>query len=318
MADTAEVVEESAETTPSTGSLLSQYVAEVEELTGERVTDDFPNEEPEGETESEKEASEEESSKKEEEPPKPAPVKKPPVRKPAEVDFTRPDVQAEIDRRAAALERSKRAEFERKAADEAANQARIAERAEYEELVSQAQGDDFDEVTQQARKKLANRESTRMWREVVYAEVAPAIRGAVVDDLQDQLSAGYESIPEFRYKEVSERLHNGKYNHAGQWLKDTVDGISAIRVADAKRQWEATFDTEMKAKARELAEAMTAEEVAKIRSKLPNPDISPNVTDGREEMRYRSRGELARDVDKILPRIGSDAYRALRDSLPED
>ena len=67
-----------------------------------------------------------------------------------------------------------------------------------------------------------------------------------------------------------------------------------------------------------MAEAMTAEQMADYRTKLPNPDTSSSVVDGKSDRtRYANRLELARDIDTILPKIGNAAYRALRESLPE-
>ena len=328
MSEEAEIIESttSESSVPETSesnagpSSLAQYAQEVEELTGERVTNDPV---PESDTLEDEPAEKSEDTPKEEKP-KTEPVTKPrtpPAPKPARPSFEEilkdPEyaraAQSEIDRRAAAQERSKREQVVR----EEAERARINERAEYERLVALANGPEYDDDAQAARKELAARESTQLMRESLYQEVSPVIRETVIEDLTTQINGGYARIPEFAYQEVVDRLHNSRFDDAGVWLSSVVDGISAIRIAQRDQEWSKKFDAEVKEKATSMAEAMTAEQMGKLRATLPNPDISPSITDGREEKRYRNRAELARDVDDLLPRLGAAGYRQLRESLPE-
>ena len=311
---TVEAVAPSSNSGPTS---LSQYATEVEAITGERVTNDI---EPDAESANEPDSGEKETSK--EEPSKgpesvKAPAKAPPKPQPFEFNeehFKDPRVQSEIDRRAAALERNRRSESEARVAEEARQKAQ----QDYNDLVDRANGPEYDEESIEARHQLATLASTQRMRDGLYREVAPSIREAVVEDLSDQLRRGYENIPEFGYQEVIDNLHHSRYSNAGDWLADTVNGISAIRVADNERKWSDKFTAEVKSAAKEMAEAMTAEQMADYRTKLPNPDTSSSVVDGKSDRtRYANRLELARDIDTILPKIGNAAYRALRESLPE-
>lgn len=318
MPATAEIPAEPTETTSSDSSnagplSLAQYASEVEELTGERVTNDIqPAEESENESPKlEPEPSKEEALKQE---PEKKVATKPPAPKKVAPDFTDPQVQAEIDRRAAALERSRRDEATRAAAET----ARREERAEYEQLVTTARGPEYDEDAQVARSRLAEMASTQLLRESLYSEVAPVIRETIIEDVSAQFNQGYAILPEFGYQEVWDRLHHSRYDNAGAWLADVVNGISAIRVADKNREWTEKFDTAVKSRAQEMATGMAAEQLADYRAKQPNPDISSSITDGKEERRYRSQAELRIDIDKLLPKLGTAGYRALRESLPEE
>lgn len=325
MADVDEgVATEVAAPTPSTSTFdkgipsLRDYAQNVEALTGEKVTNDFPDasESTDEATEAEAEVSHEESTEPAKEEPK--------AEEPKELDIAEllkdKRFQSEIDRRAAAQAKANQDRFAQQQAEQAAATAREQAEAHYVELVNKANGDPYDEGTQAASKELAELESYRLTQESMYKQIAPEVRWSVVQDLSDQLNSGFAKIPEFQYQEVVDKLHNSRFDNAGEWVENLVNGISSIRVAAATKELNEKHATEVDRKAKELAETYTAEHMAQYRATLPSPDISTGVVDGAAAKRYTNKQELARDVDSLLGsgRMSTAEYRRLRDSLPEN
>ena len=284
---------------------LSQYAADVERITGESVinepetppeSEDTPPEEPQPEAK------------------KPSKPRLRPTQRPIEEVLKDPRVQAEVDRRAAALERSKREQYQQEIAAKDREEAAHKAQKEYTDLVRAAAGEEYADETIDARRRLAELESTRIMRENMAVELRPAIAA----EIGGQIHAGYAKIPEFQYQEVWDALHDSKYDDAGTWFVTNVDTISALRVAAKEQELTAKHAKEIESRAKELAEGLSTSKLADYRSTLHNPETAPIVSPNENSRRYKNRLELARDVDRLLASGMTTAdIRQMRKSLPE-
>ena len=294
-------------------SPLSQYAAEVEALTGEKVLREESAESDQENSESDKEATVEKVAE------SPEAVEPP---KSAELDmktlFQSREVQAEVDRRAAALERTRRAQYQREEQERIATESRVKSQKELEDLVEAANGDERDEATIEAQRKLATMTFHNLLRDKFGRELAPQIAGHVTGQIQQQLNEAYGQIEEFQDPKVMNMLHDSRFDNAGEWFVKSIDEISNMRVQRREQELAELYDTRLEKEANELAAVLTSQNMAEYRTTLHNPDTTPLVGDGKDQPRYRNRLELARDVDSLLSRgYSPQAIRQMREALPE-